>query len=143
MFAPLHPPPTLFFLLFPFIHDPPPAAVAARRTSQSPRVQSMKWWHPRRTSKSPWQFEKRADSRKWLSQGRQWPIALDGCDTPGLFLKLPECQRRKGPRCQVGPFSRCSLSVIILRFVAALRIFLDPLQERGFYAAYKNTILVL
>lgn len=119
----------LFFSLFflPFVHTPPPpaaAAAAARRTSQSLRVQSMKWWHPRRTSKSPWQFWKRADSRKWLSQGRQRPIALDGCDTPGHFLRLPESEQRKGPGCQAAPFSRCSLRVIILHFAAAaLRIF--------------------
>lgn len=111
----------LFFL--PFVHTPPPAAAAARRTSQSLRVQSMKWWHPRRTSKSPWQFWKRADSRKWLSQGRQRPIALDGCDTPGHFLRLPESEQRKGPGCQAAPFSRSSLRVIILHFAAALRIF--------------------
>lgn len=116
----------LFFPFFspPFMNGPPPAAAAAaRRTSQSLRVQSMKWRHPRRTSKSPWQFWKRADSRKWLSQGRQRPIALDGCDTLGHFLRLPESEQRKGLRCQAAPFSRCSLCVIILRFAPALRIF--------------------
>lgn len=46
-----------------------------------------------RTPKSPWRFWKRVrgkctGSRKWLSQGHQWPIALDSCDMPGHFLRL-------------------------------------------------------
>lgn len=132
----------------PFFDDPPPAGAAARRTSQSLRVQSMKWWHPRRTSKSPWHFWKRAASRKWLSQGRQRPIALDGCDTPRHFLRLPQSQRRKGPRCQTAPFPRCSLPRHYPAFCGGVNRSSHPRQESGriMYtctARKKNLCLIL
>lgn len=40
----------------------------------------------------------------------------------GIFSGSRKSERRKGPGCQAPPFSRCSHRVIILHFVAALRI---------------------
>lgn len=71
-----------------------------------------------RTPKSPWRFWKRVrgkctGSRKWLSQGHQWPIALDGCDMPGHFLRHQWAKWEKiflRPCCQQTLFSQSILA---------------------------------